>query len=139
MHSTKSGVSDYLAADELDALRLARELVESLAHTLLHKRRERQAAPALHRTAAPLALAPIYSPDELLGIAGADIRRPYDAREIIARIVDRSAFNEFKQRAGTTVVCAFAQLHGLDIGVIANNGVLLSDASLKAAQFIQLW
>jgi acetyl-CoA carboxylase carboxyltransferase component len=135
MHSAVSGVSDYLAEDELDALRLCRELVASLARTLPPRA---QPLPDAYARAPPRSLAPLCDPRELLGVCGADIRRPYDAREVIARIVDRSAFNEFKQRFGTTVVCAFAQIHGIDVGVIANNGVLLSESSLKAAQFIQL-
>jgi acetyl-CoA carboxylase carboxyltransferase component len=140
MHSAVSGVSDYLAEDELDALRLCRELVASLARTLAPHQafHHSQPLPAVHRLAAPPSLAPLYDPAELLGICGADIRRPYDAREVLARIVDRSAFNEFKQRIGTTIVCAFAQIHGIDVGIIANNGVLLSESALKAAQFIQL-
>jgi len=126
MHSRVSGVSDYLAEDELDALRLGREIV-----THLNWRKLGQA-----RCAAPDE--PRYDPDELLGIGSIDVRKPFEVREVIARLVDGSRFEEFKAGYGTTLVTGWAHLHGYPIGVLGNNGILFSDSSQKAAQFIQL-
>ncbi|HLK11403.1 MAG TPA: carboxyl transferase domain-containing protein [Candidatus Binatia bacterium] len=126
MHSRVSGVSDYLAADERDAIRLGREIVAHLNW------RKRGAA----KTAAPEE--PRYDPDELLGIGSLDVRKPFEVREVIARIVDGSRFEEFKPLYGTTLVCGWAHLHGWPLGILGNNGILFSDSSEKAAQFIQL-
>jgi acetyl-CoA carboxylase carboxyltransferase component len=126
MHSRVSGVSDYLAEDELDAIRLGREIV---AH-LNWRKRGHVSASSFEE--------PLYDPDELLGIASADVRKPFEVREVIARIVDGSRFEEFKSYYGTTLVTGWARLYGNPIGVIANNGILFSDSSQKAAQFIQL-
>ncbi len=126
MHSRKSGVSDYLAENEVDAIRLGREIV---AHLDWHK-----ATPAPTRPVDP----PLYDPDELLGIASADIKAPFDSHEVIARIVDGSRFSEFKPLYGSTLICGWAHIHGYPVGILANNGILFSESSNKGAQFIQL-
>jgi acetyl-CoA carboxylase carboxyltransferase component len=126
MHSRVSGLSDYLAEDELDALRTAREIIG-------HLDRPKPSVPNLIRAREPL-----YDPDELLGIASADVRVPFEIREVIARVVDASELNEFKPEYGTTLVTGFAHIHGFPIGILGNNGVLMSDSSAKGAQFIQL-
>jgi acetyl-CoA carboxylase carboxyltransferase component len=124
MHSRVSGVSDYLAKDEKDGIRIAREIM-AMIKVPEHK------APAKVK-------APLFSADELLGIVQADVRKPFDAREVIARIVDGSEFAEFKKEYGATLVTGFAHIHGYPIGIIANNGVLFSESANKGAQFIQL-
>jgi acetyl-CoA carboxylase carboxyltransferase component len=126
MHSTISGVSDYLAENEADAIRLAREVVSQFSPptTML---------PAQEKVDEPL-----YSPEELLGIVPADIKKPIDARELIARVVDGSRFSEFKSNYGSTLITGYAAIHGYKIGIIANNGVILSEAANKATHFIQL-
>jgi acetyl-CoA carboxylase carboxyltransferase component len=126
MHSRLSGVSDYLAGDELDAIRLGREIVAHLSW--------RKAGPPPRRPVEP----PRHDPEELLGIASADVRIPFDAREVIARVVDGSRFSEFKPLYGATLVCGWAHVHGYPVGILANNGVLLSESAQKGAQFIQL-
>ena len=126
MHSRVSGVSDYLAEDELDALRMAREVV---AHFQWTKR----AKPPTR-----IIEEPIHDPDEILGIASNDIKVPFDSREIIARMVDGSRFSEFKAGYGTTLICGWAHVHGFPVGIIANNGILFSESANKGAQFIQL-
>ncbi len=127
MHATVSGLADYLAEDEHEAIRMARDVI---AH--LHWRKLGP-GPV---TAAPEP--PRYDPEELLGLMPADLRTPVDVREIIARVVDGSRFEEFKPRYGPTLVTGWAEIHGFPAGVLANNGVLFSDSSQKAAQFIQL-
>ncbi|MGZ3713664.1 MAG: acyl-CoA carboxylase subunit beta, partial [Bdellovibrionota bacterium] len=82
--------------------------------------------------------APLYEPEELLGVLSTDLRTPYDAREVIARLVDGSRFHEFKALYGTTIVCGFAHIEGYPVGILANNGVLLSESALKATHFIEL-
>ena len=82
--------------------------------------------------------APLYAPEDIYGVVPADTRIPYDVREVIARIVDGSEFEEFKQLYGTTLVCGFAHLYGMPIGIVANNGILFSESSLKGAHFIEL-
>ncbi len=126
MHSKVSGVSDYLARDERDAIRIGREIV---AHLDWHK-----GGPAPRRDIEP----PRYSSEDLLGIASPDIKVPFDSREVIARIVDGSRFSEFKATYGTTLVCGWAHLHGYPIGILANNGILFSESAQKGAQFIEL-
>jgi acetyl-CoA carboxylase carboxyltransferase component len=126
MHSRVSGVSDYLAENEIDAIRLGREIV---AH--LNWRKLGQARMQVPED-------PKYDPDELLGIGSIDVRKPFDVHEVIARIVDGSRFEEFKTHYGTTLVTGWAHLHGHPIGILGNNGILFSDSSQKAAQFIQL-
>ena len=126
MHSRISGVSDYLAQDELDAIRLARQVVG-------HLNWKKQGLPRIDTVEEPL-----YDPDELLGIASADVAVPFDQREVIARIVDGSRFAEFKPDYGNTLICGWAYLHGYLVGILANNGILFSESSNKGAQFIQL-
>jgi acyl-CoA carboxylase subunit beta len=126
MHSRISGVSDFLADDEQDAVRLGREIVAHLGW--------RKAGPPPARPVEP----PRYDPDELLGIASAEVRVPFSSREVIARIVDGSRFAEFKPLYGPTLVCGWAHLHGYPIGILANDGALFSESAAKGAQFIQL-
>jgi acetyl-CoA carboxylase carboxyltransferase component len=126
MHSRVSGLSDYLAEDEMDALRMAREIVG----------RFRNGKPDLPKLA-PVR-EPAHDPDELLGIASADVRAPFEIREVIARIVDGSLFSEFKPEYGQTLVTGFARIHGFSTGILGNNGVLMSESAAKGAQFIQL-
>ncbi|MCC7382487.1 MAG: acyl-CoA carboxylase subunit beta [Deltaproteobacteria bacterium] len=126
MHSRRSGVSDYLAEDENDAIRIGREI---MAHLNWRKLGPNPARPVEE---------PIYDPDELLGVASRDVRAPFDAREVIARIVDGSCFSEFKPLYGSTLICGWAYLHGYPIGILANNGILFSESAHKGAQFIQL-
>ncbi|WP_421580043.1 carboxyl transferase domain-containing protein [Shinella sp. M31] len=126
VHSRLSGVADHLARDDRHALSIARQIAANLntRKPEVTKMGEGEA--------------PLYDPEELLGIVPTDTRTPYDVREVIARVVDGSRFDEFKARFGTTLVCGFAALHGLSVGIIANNGVLFSEAALKGAHFIEL-
>lgn len=126
MHSRTSGLSDYLAEDELDALRIARGVVS-------HFDSSTDRRPSLRAVEEPL-----YPADELLGVASSDIRVPFEVREVIARLVDGSRFDEFKARYGTTLVTGFAYIHGYLVGILGNNGVLVSESASKGAQFIQL-
>jgi acetyl-CoA carboxylase carboxyltransferase component len=126
MHSRVSGVSDYLARDEHDAIRIGREIVAHLNW--------KKSGPLPTRVIEP----PRYDAEDLLGIASPDIKVPFDSREVIARIVDDSRFSEFKPLYGTTLVCGWAHLHGFPIGILANNGILMPDSAEKGAQFIQL-
>ena len=112
MHSRVSGVSDYLAEDELDAIRIGREIMAQLNW--------RKLGPAPAEGAEP----PLYDPEELLGIVSADVRRPFDVKEVIARLVDGSRFHEFKGTYGTTLVTGYARIHGYQVGIVANNGVI---------------
>ncbi|MEM9331322.1 MAG: carboxyl transferase domain-containing protein [Pseudomonadota bacterium] len=126
MHTRLSGVSDYLADNDSHALALVREAIKNLNRTKSNQLNWQKPEE------------PFYDPDEILGIVSADTRIPYDVREIIARIVDGSRLDEFKARYGTTIVCGFAHVMGMPIGIIANNGVLYSESSLKAAHFVEL-
>ena len=126
MHSRLSGVSDYLAEDERDAIRLAREVVAHLDW--------RKPAFPLPRVVEP----PKFDPEELLGIVSPDSRVPYDPREVIARLVDGSCFSEFKPLYGNTLVTGWAHVHGYPVGILANHGILFSESANKGAQFIQL-
>ncbi|MBX2878452.1 MAG: methylcrotonoyl-CoA carboxylase [Granulosicoccus sp.] len=125
VHSMQSGVTDHLAENEEHALALTRSAVAQL----------NLPAPSSSIDEAP---DPAYATDELNGIVPVDSRKPFDCREIIARIVDGSEFSEFKQRYGTTLVCGFARLYGRPVGIIGNNGVLFSESALKGAHFIEL-
>ena len=126
VHTRLSGVADYLANDDAHALALARQAVSNLNRTK------------------PVSLemqpveAPLYDPDEILGVVPADLRTPYDIREVIARVVDGSRFDEFKARYGTTLVCGFAHMMGMPVGIIGNNGVLFSESAVKGAHFVEL-
>ncbi len=126
VHTRLSGVADHLAQNDLHALALAREAV---AH--LHQRKHPQ---ALLRAAQ----APLFAAEELYGVIPADTRKSFDVREIIARIVDGSQLHEFKPRFGATLVCGFAHIEGMAVGIIANNGILFSESALKGAHFIEL-
>ncbi len=126
VHARLSGVADYLARDDAHALALARRAVGNL-NTFKVLDVDVQAPED-----------PLYDPDELLGIVPADLRTPYDIREVIARIVDGSRLDEFKALFGSTLVCGFAHIYGMLVGIVANNGVLLSESSLKGAHFVQL-
>jgi acetyl-CoA carboxylase carboxyltransferase component len=127
MHARVSGLADYLASDELDAIRLGRDIVARLNWRKLGR------GPTMP------ADDPLYDPDELLGVASADLRVPFDPREVLARVVDGSSFDEFKPLYGTSLVTGWASIHGYPIGVLANHrGVLFSEESHKATQFIQL-
>jgi len=126
VHTRLSGVADYLAEDDDHALHLARTVVSTLG--VASRQTVDHVAPE----------DPLYDADELYGIVSADPRRAYDVREIIARLVDGSRFDEFKERYGTTLVAGFARLHGYLVGLVANNGVLFSESALKAAHFIEL-
>jgi len=126
VHARHSGVADYLAADDAHALELARTIVSTLHRV--------KALPADRTEPEP----PVHDPADLYGIVSADARHPYDVREVIARLVDGSRFDEFKRLYAPTVVTGFARLHGFLVGFIANNGVLFSESALKATHFIEL-
>ncbi|WP_050928095.1 carboxyl transferase domain-containing protein [Aestuariivita boseongensis] len=126
VHTRLSGVADYLAEDDAHALALARRAVESLGAGL---------KPGLRLESVE---EPAYDPEEILGVVPGDLRTPYDIREVIARLVDGSRFDEFKARFGETLVCGFAHLKGIPVGIIANNGVLFSEAAQKGAHFVEL-
>jgi 3-methylcrotonyl-CoA carboxylase beta subunit/propionyl-CoA carboxylase len=126
VHTRISGVADYFADDDEHALHLARTIVSTL--------NTRKTIPG--DVVPPED--PIYPAEEIYGIVNADVRRPYDVREVIARLVDGSRFDEFKQRYAPTIVTGFARLHGMLVGLVANNGVLFSESALKATHFIEL-
>jgi 3-methylcrotonyl-CoA carboxylase beta subunit len=126
VHTVESGVADHYAEDENQALHLVRNVIENLNPK--QKTRIDRSAPE----------EPAFNPEELLGIVPEDNRTPYDVREVIARIVDASRFHEFKARYGTTLVCGFARIHGHPVGIVANNGILFSESSLKGAHFVEL-
>ena len=126
MHSRVSGVSDYLAEDELDGIRIAREIMEFIQSTTPH-----------FIPKSPIA-APRYSADELLSLVPANVKMPFDARELIIRITDDSGFSEFKPEYGSTLITGWAKIQGYPVGILANNGVIFSESANKGAQFIQL-
>ena len=126
IHTRRSGVADHLALDDDHALSLCRDIVETL---------NRRKTIALDVIASE---PPLYDPQELYGIIPASFRESYDAREVIARLVDGSRFREFKALYGTTLVCGFARIEGYPVGILANNGVLFSESALKGAHFIEL-
>jgi acetyl-CoA carboxylase carboxyltransferase component len=126
MHARTSGLCDYLARDEEEAVRIARGIVAHLHWTRLGPEPAR------------LSEEPLYPAEELLGIAPVDVRVPFDVREILARVVDGSRFEEFKAAYGAQLVCGWADLGGYPVGVIANNGILFSEEAQKGAQFIAL-
>lgn len=123
VHTRISGVADHLAENDAHALHIARRIVSTL--------------PEQNSAAAPFD-EPIYPAEDLYGIIPSDTRKPYDVREVIARLVDGSCFDEFKARYGTTLVTGFARLYGMQVGIIANNGILFGEAALKGAHFIEL-
>ncbi len=126
MHSRVSGVSDYLAEDELDGIRIAREIMEIVAVSKPHF--------------VPIGdiKEPLYDAEEILGVVPANVKTPFDIRELIIRIVDGSEFSEFKKEYGNTLVTGWAKIHGYPVGIIGNNGVIFSESANKGTQFIQL-
>ena len=126
VHTRLSGVADHLAENDAHALYIARRIVSNLNRT-------KPINLALGQGEAPL-----YDPEEIYGIIPSDTRKPFDVREIIARVVDGSRFDEFKARYGTTLVTGFAQLHGYPVGIVANNGILFGESAQKGAHFIEL-
>src|SRR5882672_2699688 len=126
VHTRFSGVADYFAEDDAQAIEICRTVVSTL-----------NTSKTLPADMTPPE-DPLYDPAEIDGIVSADPRKPYDVREIIARLVDGSRFAEFKERYGTTLVTGFARLHGFLVGIVANNGVLFSESALKATHFIEL-
>jgi acetyl-CoA carboxylase carboxyltransferase component len=126
LHAEVSGLGDYFAEDEMDAIRLCREVVSHLNW--------RKKGPDASLNADE----PVYDSEELLGIVSRDLRQPVDVRDIFARVVDGSRFEEFKARYGSTLVCGWASTHGYPVGILGNNGVIYPNAAEKAGQFIQL-
>ncbi len=126
VHCRTSGVTDHYAANDGHALELARRTVANLNRT------------KQPRLAVKEPVEPLYAAEELYGIIPTDTRKPYDVREVIARIVDGSEFDEFKQLYGTSLVCGFAHIWGYPVGIVANNGILFSESALKGAHFIEL-
>src|SRR5271169_1161939 len=126
MHADVSGLGDYFAEDEMDAIRICREVVSHLNW----RKRGPEATFVVEE--------PASDPEDLLGIVSRDLRQPVDVREIVARVVDGSRFEEFKARYGPTMVCGWASIHGYPIGILGNNGVIHPKAAEKAGQFIQL-
>jgi len=126
LHSRTSGVTDHLADNDAHALQIVREIVATLAP----------------KTELPWSRRPVESPAvdpaTLLGVISADLRKPYDAREIVARIADGSRLHEFKELYGATLLTGFAHIHGHPVGILANNGILFSESALKGAHFIEL-
>jgi|TARA_B100001094_G_scaffold277804_1_gene286870 3-methylcrotonyl-CoA carboxylase beta subunit len=126
LHTRESGVADHFAEDEPEALRMVRNVVENLN------------VKPKHRLDVKDSEDPNHDVEDLMGIIPDDNRTPYDVREVISRIVDGSRFHEFKQRYGNTLVCGFARIHGYPVGIVANNGILFSESSLKGAHFVEL-
>jgi acetyl-CoA carboxylase carboxyltransferase component len=126
LHAETSGLADYLAEDEMDAIRMCREVVSHLNW--------RKAGPGPSLVGDD----PAHDPDELLGLVSRDLRQPVDVRDVVARVVDGSRFEEFKARYGPTLICGWAGIHGYPVGIVGNNGVIYPDAAQKGAHFIQL-
>ena len=126
MHAEVSGLADYLAEDEMDALRIGREVVSHLNW------RKEGKKPKL----APDS--PILDSEDLLGLVDSDLKKPFDVREVIGRIADGSRFEEFKPLFGPTIICGFASIHGYTVGIIGNNGPIFPDTASKGAHFVQL-
>ena len=126
VHTRLSGVADHLAENDTHALALARNAVGNL---------NKKKAPT---PADAASVAPLFDAHELYGVIPTDTRKPFDVREIIARVVDGSVFDEFKARFGSTLVCGFARIEGMQVGIIANNGILFSESAVKGAHFIEL-
>jgi len=126
VHSRTSGVTDHYAVNDAHALAIARRIAGTL---------NRRGEPRVKRRTA---VEPVYDPEEIYGVVPRDVRLPYDVREIIARLVDGSEFDEFKKLYGATLVCGFAHIWGYPVGILANNGVLFSESALKGAHFIEL-
>ncbi len=133
VHTRRSGVADHFAESDVDALEILRSIVETLPPGGC------QSGPSwMDGLEALPPEEPLYSPEEIYGLLPTTFHETYDVRELIARLVDASAFREFKARYGTTLVCGFARLHGYPIGILGNNGVLFSESALKGTHFIEL-
>lgn len=128
VHTSKSGVADHFAENEEEALAKCRDIVSTLNYQPTHPGKFIKGE----------VTAPLYPSDEIYGVLSSDTRKPFDVREIIARLVDGSEFQEFKENYGSTLVCGFAKVHGYLVGIVANNGILFSESSLKGAHFIEL-
>jgi 3-methylcrotonyl-CoA carboxylase beta subunit len=126
LHSRISGVTDHLADDDAHALQIVRSIVATLGP---RAPRPWELTPTVE---------PVVDPGQLYGMVPTDSRTPYDVREVIARVVDASAFHEFKREYGSTLVTGFARIHGHPVGIVANNGILFSESAMKGAHFIQL-
>ncbi|KAL9186330.1 hypothetical protein ACHAXT_005568 [Thalassiosira profunda] len=131
VHTSISGVADHFAKDETSALAKVREIVGALPT-------DPQLQSATPKNSSSFVEEPLYPLSDLLSIIPEDNRIPFDVRQILARVLDGSRFHEFKERFGKSMVCGFGKIHGLPVGIVANNGILFSDSSLKAAHFIQL-
>lgn len=128
VHASKSGVADHFAETEEEGLEMARNIVATLNYRPKHP----------NKFIKTDVKAPLYKAEEIYGIIPQDTRKPFDVREIIARLVDGSEFQEFKERYGSTLVCGFAKIHGYLVGIVANNGILFSESSMKGAHFVEL-
>jgi len=126
MHAEKSGLADYLAEDEMDALRIGREVVS-------HLNWRKEGSGPTHQ-----ADEPVNDIEDLLGLVDPDLKRPFDVREVIGRVTDGSRFEEFKPLFGPTMICGFASIHGYTVGIIGNNGPIFPDTASKGAHFVQL-
>lgn len=126
IHTRVSGVADYLAEDDAHALEICRQIVTNL-------NRSKNSQIKLVKPEEP-----VYDPEEIFDILPEDLKTPFEVREILARILDGSRFDEFKSRYGNTLVCGFSHIHGIPVGILANNGVLFSESALKGAHFVQL-
>tara|TARA_B100001146_G_scaffold19726_1_gene15178 strand:+ start:3149 stop:4804 length:1656 start_codon:yes stop_codon:yes gene_type:complete len=126
MHAEKSGLADYLAEDEMDALRIGREVVS-------HLNWRKEGVGPSHRSDEP-----VNEIEDLLGLVDPDLKRPFDVKEVISRVVDGSRFEEFKPLFGQTMVCGFASIHGYTVGILGNNGPIFPDTASKGAHFVQL-
>lgn len=124
VHTSKSGVADHFAETEEEALLKCRDIIENLG--------------SFNKKNPGIVKNPLYPQEDLYGIISQDTRKPFDVREIIARLVDGSEFHEFKENFGTTLVCGFAKIHGYQVGIVANNGILFSESALKGAHFVEL-
>lgn len=124
---SQSGVTDHYAIDDTHALYLARQAVKNL----------NLQQPMDVKISKNIEL-PVHAVDDIYGIVGTNVKRPYDVKEVIARIVDGSKFHEFKAQYGDTLVTGFAKIYGYPVGIVANNGVLFSESALKGAHFVQL-
>lgn len=128
VHTHKSGVADHFAENEEDALEKCRDIIATLNYAPTHPGK------FIKEAVKP----PLFPAEEIYGILSRDTRKPFDVREIIARLVDGSEFHEFKENYGTTLVTGFAKIHGYQVGIVANNGILFSESSLKGAHFVEL-
>ena len=128
VHTSKSGVADHFAESEEEGLEMVRNIVETLNYQSSHPQ----------KFITKEVKAPLFDVNEIYGIIPQDTRKPFDVREIIARLVDGSEFQEFKEKYGSTLVCGFARIHGYMVGIVANNGILFSESSLKGAHFVEL-